>query len=246
MIGKPLKEEWRPIEKTNNTYFISNLGRVKSVDRVTHCPDGRMRRFPGKLLAPMETLNGYLYVYIGSPMNKNKLVHRLVAQAFAKNDSGGNYINHINGNKKDNVYTNLEWCFQKDNVRHAIKTGLMEYTTPSKPIIAYKGGNVVGTFPSISDCARKLNCNDGCISNVLHGRRKTHHGFTFKLVNSDDLDGGWVGDNAVKVVAIKGAQTIKAKSYSELAKKLGVMHTSVSDALKYGTKIKGFTVRKDE
>lgn len=79
MIGKPLKEEWRPIEKTNNTYFISNLGRVKSVDRVTHCPDGRMRRFPGKLLTPMETLNGYLYVYIGSPMNKNKLVHRLVA-----------------------------------------------------------------------------------------------------------------------------------------------------------------------
>ena len=241
-----MEEEWRPVKGANNTYYVSNLGRVKSIDKIIHCSDGSTRHYRGKLITQTENRCGYLYVYIGRPMDKFQLVHRLVAQAFVKNNSDGDCVNHINGNKKDNVYTNLEWCFQKDNVRHAIKTGLMEYTTPSKPIIAYKGDNVVGTFPSISDCARKLNCNDGCISNVLHGRRKTHHGFTFKLVNSDDLDGGGVGDNAVKVVAIKGAQTIKAKSYSELAKKLGVMHTSVSNALKYGTKVKGFTIRKDE
>ena len=241
-----MEEEWRPVKGANNTYYVSNLGRVKSIDKIIHCSDGSTRHYRGKLITQTENRCGYLYVYIGRPMDKFQLVHRLVAQAFVKNNSDGDCVNHINGNKKDNVYTNLEWCFQKDNVRHAIKTGLMEYTTPSKPIIAYKGDNVVGTFPSISDCARKLNCNDGCISNVLHGRCKTHHGFTFKLVNSDDLDGGGVGDNAVKVVAIKGAQTIKAKSYSELAKKLGVMHTSVSNALKYGTKVKGFTIRKDE
>lgn len=241
-----MEEEWRPVKGTNGIYYVSNLGRVKSVDRVVHYSDGKMRYFPGKLLTPIEMPNGYLQVHIRKPINKTKFVHRLVAQAFVKNVSGGNCINHINGNKKDNRYTNLEWCSAKENRHHAIRTGLAKYPTPSKPIIAYKGGNIVGVFPSISECSKGLNCDPSTIGAVLHGRRKTHHGFTFKLVNSDDLDGGNVGGNATKVVAIKDTQVIKARSYRELANKLGVSQTTVSDALKYSVKIKGFTVRKDE
>jgi hypothetical protein len=60
------------------------------------------------------------------------------------------------------------------------------------------------------------------------------------------LDGGNVGDNATKVVAIKDTQVIKARSCHELSNKLGISQGTVSNALKYGTKIKGFTVRKDE
>ena len=246
MIGKPLEEEWRPIEGTDNNYYVSNLGRVKSVDRVVHYPDGKTRCFPGKLLTPVEMPNGYLRVHIRKPINKNKSVHRLVAQTFVKNDSGGNCVNHIDGNKVNNRWDNLEWCSTKENTRHAIRTGLMKYPTPSKPVIAYKGGNIVGVFPSISECSKGLNCDHSAIGAVLHGRRKTHHGFTFKFVNSDDLDGGNVGDNATKLVAIKDTQVIKARSCHELANKLGVSQGTVSNALKYGTKIKGFTVRKDE
>lgn len=240
-----MEEEWRPIKGTNNCYYVSNLGRVKSVDRVATYSDGRRKYVRGKFLAQIDNKHGYLVVNIGKPIDKTQLVHRLVAQAFVKNVSGGNCINHINGNKKDNRYTNLEWCSIKENTRHAIKTGLLKYMIHPKPIIAYKGNKVVGVFKSMGECANKLNCDKTNISSVIHGRRKTHHGFSFKLVNDDDLNCGSFQDYAIKVVAIKGAKMIKAKSHYELAKKLGVSTPSVDYALKDGTKVKGYTIRKD-
>lgn len=240
-----MEEEWRPIKGTNNCYYVSNLGRVKSVDRVTPYPDGRKRHVRGKLVTQANNKHGYLVVSIGSPMFKTQLVHRLVAQAFVKNVSGGNCINHINGNKKDNRYTNLEWCSIKENTHHAIKTGLMKSMFPPKPIIAYKGNKVVGVFKSMGECANKLNCDKRNISGVIHGRLKTHHGFSFKLVNDDDLNCGSFRDCAIKMVAIKGTQAIKAKSLYELAKKLGVSTSSLDFALKEGTKVKGYIIRKD-
>ena len=65
-----MEEEWRPIKGTDNNYYVSNLGHVKSVDRVVHYPDGKMRCFPGKLLTPVEMPNGYLRVHIRKPINK--------------------------------------------------------------------------------------------------------------------------------------------------------------------------------
>lgn len=239
-----MEEEWRPVKGTNDYYYVSNLGRVKSVDRVVTYSDGRKRHVRGKLVTQVNNKHGYLVVHIGSPMFKTKPVHRLVAQAFIENNSGGNCINHINGNKKDNRYTNLEWCSIKENTHHAIKTGLMEFMLPSKPIIAYKDNKVVGIFRSMGECANKLNCDKRNISSVIHGKLKTHHGFTFKLVNSDDLNCGNFRDIAIKMIAIKGTETIKAKSCYELAKQIGVSTSSLDFALKNGTKVKGYIIRK--
>jgi hypothetical protein len=50
-------------------------------------------------------------------------VHRLVAELFVGNPNGGNCVNHIDGDYKNNNAENLEWCTQRDNVRHSIKIG---------------------------------------------------------------------------------------------------------------------------
>lgn len=51
-------------------------------------------------------------------------VHRLVAYLYCQNPSGYNVVNHIDGNKSNNHYTNLEWCTAEHNEKHSLDTGL--------------------------------------------------------------------------------------------------------------------------
>lgn len=209
------------------------MGRVKSL----HYGKERIMKTP-------DNSSGYKSVWLSKQTLKQKLVHRLVAEAFVPNPMNLPVVNHLDGNKHNNCVSNLEWCSIKENTNHAIKTGLTKLMTAPKQIMAYKGGKLVGTFKSIAECANKLNCDRSSIGHVIHGRYKTHHGFSFKLINNDDLSRGSFRDYAIKVVAIKGTKIIKAKSCYELSKQLGVVSSSVSYALKTDMKLNGYIIRK--
>lgn len=241
-----MEEEWRPVKGYEGLYEVSNMGRVRSLPRTVRKRGNKTSLYKGKLLKALDDLYGYKNVNLSKQtIKRKKRVHRLVAEAFIPNPMNLPVVNHLDGDKHNNCVSNLEWCSNKENTNHAIKTGLMKLKIAPKPIIAYRGGEFVGIFRSMAECANKLNCDKRHIGHVIHGIRKTHHGFSFKLVNNDDLSLGNPRNYAIKVMAIKGAKIIKAKSCCELAKQLEASHPSVNSALKTGMKVKGYIIRKD-
>ena len=78
----------------------------------------------GKLLKPKIDKDGYLKVSITIKKNKTKtvFVHRLVAENFVHNEYPdlNMIVNHLDGNKQNNFYKNLEWTTAKGNTRHAV------------------------------------------------------------------------------------------------------------------------------
>ena len=73
------------------------------------------------LLQARQSSNGYLIVTLDG---KQLIVHRLVATHFLPNPYNYSQVNHKDGNKLNNHYSNLEWCTAKQNMQHAFETGL--------------------------------------------------------------------------------------------------------------------------
>ena len=124
-MGKQCKQEiWKDILGFETRYQISNLGRVKSLIRTFTKKDGVKMTIGGKLLTIQES--EYLKVSFSECGNTNTFtIHRLIAIAFIPNPKNKPQVNHIDGNKHNNDIQNLEWCTSRENVIHAIDSGLM-------------------------------------------------------------------------------------------------------------------------
>lgn len=108
-------EIWKRIEVdcVNKYYEVSNMGNVRSVLKTDSTKI--------KNLSKIDTGKGYERVAIKT---KTALIHRLVAQSFLPNPNNKPQVNHIDGNKKNNNASNLEWSTNIENINHARKTGL--------------------------------------------------------------------------------------------------------------------------
>lgn len=122
-IGE-VNEIWKDVVGYEGLYQVSNLGNVKSIDRFVNHMYGSIKR-KSILIKPVE-VKGYKQVRL-SANNKTRafLLHRIVADAFVNGKSLENkWVNHIDGNKFNNTPSNLEWCTNSHNLKHAFITGL--------------------------------------------------------------------------------------------------------------------------
>lgn len=77
--------------------------------------------------------HGYKVVSLSGPGGrKSFLVHRLVCSAFIPNTQSDPQVNHIDGNKMNNHFSNLEWASAYKNINHALATGLSKKVKNSK------------------------------------------------------------------------------------------------------------------
>lgn len=115
-----LDEDWAPFPiKGYPDYSVSTYGRVKSE-----------KRNKVKIIQWRETYKGYFKAKpfkAGDNKQPQFFIHRLVALAFIPNPNKYPQVNHKNGNKSDNHYSNLEWCNDQINKDHAKANGLINY-----------------------------------------------------------------------------------------------------------------------
>lgn len=106
-----MEEVWVVLEDWPD-YQISNYGRVYSNRR-------------NRILKTNLGRDGYYRVNLSNVDGwKNISIHRLVALMFVSGYFDGAIVNHIDGDKTNNVVTNLEWVTHKENVNHAYSMGL--------------------------------------------------------------------------------------------------------------------------
>ena len=155
-----MKEIWKDVVGFEGRYQVSNIGNVKSLHYRGHDYE--------RLLKPAEHHTGYLIVRLGNKPAKICLVHQLVAKAFIPLVEGKKFVNHIDGNKRNNCAENLEWVTAQENITHAIKTGLRNpHNVPkrygkdhysSKPVLQYDlNGKFIKKWDCQSDVARAFN-----------------------------------------------------------------------------------------
>lgn len=115
-----MNEIWHPCAGFETHYEVSNLGNVRSIERMVRHHKGGVKLSPSKILKKAKNSAGYEIVsFCVDGIKSNQSVHRLVARAFIPNESNKPQVNHKNGCKADNQVTNLEWVTASENGLHS-------------------------------------------------------------------------------------------------------------------------------
>lgn len=169
---------WKAVEGFERIYEVSSDGRVRSLDRVDS--DNNQRK--GTELNPNPDANGYKRVSLWRDGKvTHKTVHRLVATAFCDKPDGCEEVNHIDGDKANNVAENLEWVSSSYNTLHAARVLKVMQNRPVKGTFVSDG--TVVTFDSLAE-AEEAGFTRSLIHKCIIGKRTHHKGYAWEYVDA--------------------------------------------------------------
>ena len=174
-------EQWRHIDGFDDKYMVSSYGRIKSLSRKKHLPNGGTCMSKEKILSPGEIKkNGYLIVYLRKDGKPHRFyVHRIVAEAFIGKSNQD--VNHIDGNKQNNNIKNLEYCSRSENMLHSFRV----LGQNCRKVDQFsKGGEFIKRWNNAYEVYDVIGVNRGNINSCINGKRKTAGGFIWKGVSN--------------------------------------------------------------
>lgn len=194
-------EEWRPAKGWEGYIEVSNMGRVRTVDRVIVYSNGKKRLWKGQLRKGVYDKDGYLRVSLKfNGKSKTKPLHRLVAETFLPLIEGKNEVDHINGVRDDNRLENLRFCNPQENStfpiayknrRQAVINSYNKYPelrrlraetfgrSGLKSLEAFFNGESIGKFESQVDFAKGHDMSQSMVS-IMYRTGREYKGYTIK------------------------------------------------------------------
>ena len=171
-------EEWKNVNGYEGYYMVSDLGNVKSLERKVMTYQG-LKTKKERIINPYLT-NGYARICLHKNNHKKMVnIHRLVCEAFLPPLCGKEIVNHKDGNRSNNVLSNLEWCTQSENIKHKFICNGYRVTWASlsdwqvEYIRAFDKGYGVAT-----KLAKELSVSVHAVRRVLNG--KTYNNYKNK------------------------------------------------------------------
>lgn len=166
-----MKEIWKLSKILQDHYEVSNLGNIRHVHSKKN-----LKVYYGKT-NKKGVRPGTVSIILNKKLHKFS-IHRLIAYEFLPNINNLPEVNHIDGDRHNNVASNLEWCTGSYNMYHAYRTGLRKYPrqlTDSQLIQLYNG---LESGLDQHAMARALNIDASCISDIVNKN-------TYKTTNLD-------------------------------------------------------------
>lgn len=180
-----IEEIWKDVYGYEGYYQVSNMGRVRSLDRYIYHNGARneskMIFIKGKELKPHDAGRKHLTVCLmKNGIGNIYYIHRLVMETFTENIDNLPRINHKDENPYNNELSNLEWCTHKYNTNYGscIKKRSEKIC---KSVSRYDNNmNYIDTFNSCSQAGKELNIDSSSIAKCARGERNTAGGYIWK------------------------------------------------------------------
>ena len=160
------KEIWKEIKNAPG-YIVSQYGRIYNNNKA-------------RMELQHNDRAGYKLVHLRDKHGNRfrAKVHRIVGEAFVPNPNKKPEINHLDGNKSSNFYKNLEWVSHKENIDHAMMTGLMKRHGTDNPNSSYTKSEVLAiknfyrySGLKICDIARYFDFNYHAVYKIINDIR---------------------------------------------------------------------------
>jgi hypothetical protein len=168
-----MTEVWKPVVGFEGSYEVSDLGRVRSVDRSwwqkSRHGNLYLHHKKGTLLRPGSMPGGHLSVALGR--GNSHCVHELVLRAFLGPPPPQCEARHLDGNEKNNSFENLVWDTRGNNTRDKKwHRGTASYKLKPDEIASIKSSLQRPYYGMGAELARRFGVSSSAISAIKHDR----------------------------------------------------------------------------